>query len=262
MRVIRCLSLIGFVFLFDFLSAREEQQVQEKQEVVQESKVQDTRISSVDSKEEINKYKSGVYLQASMGSVIHHASFKGSYGDVPQTSYTTSELNTTIGFSIGYQFFLNTYNGLRFYSASFYRDFKSLKYQGNKPFYIASLGIGLDYLLDFTKSSNTFGFFTGFGYEWNYGKFLNDLKEHPYILDKNILKTHGFFVRIGFSKVFSWRHRLELEFSLPFYNFLNFSGSGIDKNNKPYDIQKARYNVVGNFILSYIYVFGKKSANR
>lgn len=264
MRVSKYFILISLSFLSIFLFAQDDQeeQRQKKQEAIQEEdSSQNTKRIPIDSVQDIKKYKSGVFLRASIGGVVHYASFKGSYGDTTEIDYAISELNTTIGASLGYQFFINAHNGLRLYGTGFYGDFKSLKYQDNKPFYLVTLGVGLDYLLDFTKRHNSFGFFAGVGYEWNYGKFINDLRKHPYIINKNILKPGGFFVHIGFSKMFSWRHRLELEYCVPIYKFLSFSGSGIDSNNRPYSIQRSSYNVIGDFIFSYIYTFGKKSAN-
>lgn len=207
------------------------------------------------------KYKRGVYVQASLGGSMHYANFEGSYANNPKESYKSLELNTIVGVGLGYQIFFNAYNGLRIFSTTLYGDFKTPKYKDNKPFYIISTGVGLDYLVDFTKGKNPLGYFIGFGYEWNYGKFLSDLKNSPYILDASVFNTHGFFAKTGFSKTFSWRHRIELEYRIPFYSFLNFSGSGVDRNNSSFDIHSAKYSSYGIISFSYAYIFGGRNAN-
>ncbi|MCE3039463.1 outer membrane beta-barrel protein [Helicobacter anatolicus] len=202
-----------------------------------------------------NAYKSGIFLQIGMGSAIHSAKYK----ELCQGCYTydVKQINSTIQAGLGYQIFFNPYHGLRIFSTTYYADFKIKEYNNNKPFYIATTNLGLDYIVEFSKSTHPFGIFIGGGYAWNYGKFIASLRRN-YPESNQYLKTHGFFAHVGISQTFSYRHRLELEYNFPFYSFYEASNLKAMEKDVFFNI---KFRSLGVISLRYIYVFGKKNAH-
>ena len=205
------------------------------------------------------KAKSGFYLQSSMGATFNRAIFDGDSA-LGVGRYNATAINTMIGAGAGYQVFFTPHHGLRVFGTSLYGDFKLEQYKGNRPFNVITTGVGVDYLWDFSDSANAFGFFVGTGYQWNYGEFFRDLKKASFVRGESMFRTHGFFAQIGFSKIFDWRHRIELAYRMPLYHFFDFGGKGVDSNGAPYDIAKAQYFSAGVLNFNYIYVFGGKDA--
>ena len=205
------------------------------------------------------KAKSGFYLQSSMGATFNRAIFDGDSA-LGVGRYNATAINTMIGAGAGYQVFFTPHHGLRVFGTSLYGDFKLEQYKGNRPFNVITTGVGVDYLWDFSDSANAFGFFVGTGYQWNYGEFFRDLKKASFVRGESVFRTHGFFAQIGFSKIFDWRHRIELAYRMPLYHFFDFGGKGVDSNGAPYDIAKAQYFSAGVLNFNYIYVFGGKDA--
>ena len=205
------------------------------------------------------KAKSGFYLQSSIGATFNRAIFDGDSA-LGVSKYNATAINTMIGAGAGYQVFFTPHHGLRVFGTSLYGDFKSEQYKQNRPFNVITTGVGVDYLWDFSDSPDAFGFFVGTGYQWNYGEFFRDLKKASFVRGESMFKTHGFFAQIGFSKIFDWRHRIELAYRMPLYHFFDFAGKGVDSNGAPYDIAKAQYFSAGVLNFNYIYVFGGKDA--
>ena len=205
------------------------------------------------------KAKSGFYLQSSIGATFNRAIFDGDSA-LGVSKYNATAINTMIGAGAGYQVFFTPHHGLRVFGTSLYGDFKSEQYKQNRPFNVITTGVGVDYLWDFSDSADAFGFFVGTGYQWNYGEFFRDLKKASFVRGESMFKTHGFFAQIGFSKIFDWRHRIELAYRMPLYHFFDFAGKGVDSNGAPYDIAKAQYFSAGVLNFNYIYVFGGKDA--
>ena len=205
------------------------------------------------------KAKSGFYLQSSIGATFNRAIFDGD-SVLGVSKYNATAINTMIGAGAGYQVFFTPHHGLRVFGTSLYGDFKSEQYKQNRPFNVITTGVGVDYLWDFSDSPDAFGFFVGTGYQWNYGEFFRDLKKASFVRGESMFRTHGFFAQIGFSKIFDWRHRIELAYRMPLYHFFDFAGKGVDSNGAPYDIAKAQYFSAGVLNFNYIYVFGGKDA--
>lgn len=205
------------------------------------------------------KAKSGFYLQSSIGATFNRAIFDGDSA-LGVSKYNATAINTMIGAGAGYQVFFTPHHGLRVFGTSLYGDFKSEQYKQNRPFNVITTGVGVDYLWDFSDSPDAFGFFVGTGYQWNYGEFFRDLKKASFVRGESMFRTHGFFAQIGFSKIFDWRHRIELAYRMPLYHFFDFAGKGVDSNGAPYDIAKAQYFSAGVLNFNYIYVFGGKDA--
>ena len=205
------------------------------------------------------KAKSGFYLQSSIGATFNRAIFDGD-SVLGVSKYNATAINTMIGAGAGYQVFFTPHHGLRVFGTSLYGDFKSEQYKQNRPFNVITTGVGADYLWDFSDSPDAFGFFVGTGYQWNYGEFFRDLKKASFVRGESMFRTHGFFAQIGFSKIFDWRHRIELAYRMPLYHFFDFGGKGVDSNGAPYDIAKAQYFSAGVLNFNYIYVFGGKDA--
>ena len=205
------------------------------------------------------KAKSGFYLQSSIGATFNRAIFDGDSA-LGVSKYNATAINTMIGAGAGYQVFFTPHHGLRVFGTSLYGDFKSEQYKQNRPFNVITTGVGVDYLWDFSDSPDAFGFFVGTGYQWNYGEFFRDLKKASFVRGESMFRTHGFFAQIGFSKIFDWRHRIELAYRMPLYHFFDFGGKGLDSNGAPYDIAKAQYFSAGALNFNYIYVFGGKDA--
>lgn len=205
------------------------------------------------------KAKSGFYLQSSIGATFNRAIFDGDSA-LGVSKYNATAINTMIGAGAGYQVFFTPHHGLRVFGTSLYGDFKSEQYKQNRPFNVITTGVGADYLWDFSDSADSFGFFVGTGYQWNYGEFFRDLKKASFVRGESMFRTHGFFAQIGFSKIFDWRHRIELAYRMPLYHFFDFGGKGVDSNGAPYDIAKAQYFSAGVLNFNYIYVFGGKDA--
>ena len=205
------------------------------------------------------KAKSGFYLQSSIGATFNRAIFDGDSA-LGVSKYNATAINTMIGAGAGYQVFFTPHHGLRVFGTSLYGDFKTEQYKQNRPFNVITTGVGVDYLWDFSDSANAFGFFVGTGYQWNYGEFFRDLKKASFVRGESMFRTHGFFAQIGFSKIFDWRHRIELAYRMPLYHFFDFGGKGVDSNGAPYDIAKAQYFSAGVLNFNYIYVFGGKDA--
>lgn len=205
------------------------------------------------------KAKSGFYLQSSIGATFNRAIFDGDSA-LGVSKYNATAINTMIGAGAGYQVFFTPHHGLRVFGTSLYGDFKSEQYKQNRPFNVITTGVGVDYLWDFSDSADVFGFFVGTGYQWNYGEFFRDLKKASFVRGESMFRTHGFFAQIGFSKIFDWRHRIELAYRMPLYHFFDFAGKGVDSNGAPYDIAKAQYFSAGVLNFNYIYVFGGKDA--
>ena len=205
------------------------------------------------------KAKSGFYLQSSIGATFNRAIFDGDSA-LGVSKYNATAINTMIGAGAGYQVFFTPHHGLRVFGTSLYGDFKSEQYKQNRPFNVITTGVGVDYLWDFSDSPDAFGFFVGTGYQWNYGEFFRDLKKASFVRGESMFRTHGFFAQIGFSKIFDWRHRIELAYRMPLYHFFDFGGKGVDSNGAPYDIAKAQYFSAGVLNFNYIYVFGGKDA--
>ena len=203
--------------------------------------------------------KSGIYLQGSMGATFNRAIFDGNSA-LGMSKYNAIAINTMIGVGFGYQVFFTPHHGLRVFSTSLYGDFKTEHYKQNRPFNVITTGVGADYLWDFSDSAGAFGFFAGMGYQWNYGEFFRDLKETSFVCGDSVFRTYGFFAHIGFSKIFDWRHRIELAYRMPLYHFFDFAGKGMDRNGVPYDIARAQYFSAGVLNFNYIYVFGGKDA--
>lgn len=205
------------------------------------------------------KAKSGFYLQSSIGATFNRAIFDGDSA-LGVSKYNATAINTMIGAGAGHQVFFTPHHGLRVFGTSLYGDFKSEQYKQNRPFNVITTGVGVDYLWDFSDSPDAFGFFVGTGYQWNYGEFFRDLKKASFVRGESMFRTHGFFAQIGFSKIFDWRHRIELAYRMPLYHFFDFGGKGVDSNGAPYDIAKAQYFSAGVLNFNYIYVFGGKDA--
>lgn len=205
------------------------------------------------------KAKSGFYLQSSIGATFNRAIFDGDSA-LGVSKYNATAINTMIGAGAGYQVFFTPHHGLRVFGTSLYGDFKTEQYKQNRPFNVITTGVGVDYLWDFSDSPDAFGFFIGTGYQWNYGEFFRDLKKASFVRGESMFRTHGFFAQIGFSKIFDWRHRIELAYRMPLYHFFDFAGKGVDSNGAPYDIAKAQYFSAGVLNFNYIYVFGGKDA--
>ena len=205
------------------------------------------------------KAKSGFYLQSSIGATFNRAIFDGDSA-LGVSKYNATAINTMIGTGAGYQVFFTPHHGLRVFGTSLYGDFKTEQYKQNRPFNVITTGVGVDYLWDFSDSPDAFGFFVGTGYQWNYGEFFRDLKKASFVRGESMFRTHGFFAQIGFSKIFDWRHRIELAYRMPLYHFFDFGGKGVDSNGAPYDIAKAQYFSAGVLNFNYIYVFGGKDA--
>ena len=205
------------------------------------------------------KAKSGFYLQSSIGATFNRAIFDGDSA-LGVSKYNATAINTMIGAGAGYQVFFAPHHGLRVFGTSLYGDFKTEQYKQNRPFNVITTGVGVDYLWDFSDSPDAFGFFVGTGYQWNYGEFFRDLKKASFVRGESMFRTHGFFAQIGFSKIFDWRHRIELAYRMPLYHFFDFGGKGVDSDGVPYDIAKAQYFSAGVLNFNYIYVFGGKDA--
>lgn len=205
------------------------------------------------------KAKSGFYLQSSIGATFNRAIFDGDSA-LGVSKYNATAINTMIGAGAGYQVFFTPHHGLRVFGTSLYGDFKSEQYKQNRPFNVITTGVEADYLWDFSDSPDAFGFFVGTGYQWNYGEFFRDLKKASFVRGESVFRTHGFFAQIGFSKIFDWRHRIELAYRMPLYHFFDFGGKGVDSDGVPYDIAKAQYFSAGVLNFNYIYVFGGKDA--
>lgn len=244
-------KIIFFVCTLLFLKAEDTYNTDTQEEQTQEK--QSKMIIDYD-----NAYKSGLFLQAGMGSVYNYANYSAECETCGH--YKAIEINSSINAGLGYQLFFNAYNGLRISSITSYSDFKTPKYNNNKPFFIATTNLAMDYILEFSQSKMPFGIFIGGGYEWSYGKFITDLRNNfPY--NKKLLKTNGFFIHLGIAQTFAYRHRLELEYSFPFYSFYSASGNGRDIVSGQEAFIKADFRNFGNLKLNYIYVFGKKYAH-
>lgn len=86
-------------------------------------------------------------------------------------------------------------------------------------------GPNIDYLINFSNDSSTWGFFVGVGYEFLGGEFKDLLKEES---RQDKVRTNGVFMNVSFSKIYSNHHRMDFGSKIPFYSYFDFDYKDVD----------------------------------
>ncbi|PAF41732.1 outer membrane beta-barrel protein [Helicobacter sp. 11S03491-1] len=179
--------------------------------------------------------QSGIFAGLEIGSSLGYGS--SSTREVNGVAFTetfTSGVNSNMlyGARIGYQQYFNAYNGLRLYGTFDYSNFSPpLNPKVTANFF--KYGVSLDYLINFSDTQNPWGIFVGAGYQWVQSKSFVDEKKIPKdIHETKKITQDGIIINAGISKIINNHNRLELGVKVPLYNYIKYSKSENENEDK------------------------------
>lgn len=169
---------------------------------------------------DMTREKSGIFVGVDVGLNVGYTHLKLSAPGTSILLFERTKIDSTLfaGLKAGYQYYFNPWNGLRVYGDLNYGRF--IKDASNDE--LATLlryGVNIDYLINFSNDSSTWGFFVGAGYEFLGGEFKDSLKEES---RQDRVRTNGIFMNVGFSKIYSNHHRMEFGSKIPFYSYFDY----------------------------------------